>query len=93
MYLPQGIRLRQFYHMRKDEANKMLEYWATRQAAGATPFYFKNTDELVAAARRNAARPSNQAGHLVNTINDPDEEGDGDPISVSRHMADDDNCS
>lgn len=46
----------------------MLSHWSTRQAAGATPFYFTNANELAAAGRHYAkaaahaaAGPSNQS--------------------------------
>ena len=41
-YLPSGIRLRQFHHMRADVINALLQHWSERQAAGKIPFRFQN---------------------------------------------------
>jgi hypothetical protein len=49
-YLPKGVALRQYYHLRQDAVNEVLEHWTERQAAGEVPFQFK---EEIKAARKN----------------------------------------
>ncbi|KAH9069434.1 hypothetical protein EDB83DRAFT_2314458 [Lactarius deliciosus] len=45
MYLPAGVTLTQFHHIRLGDANALLKHWTTRQAAGQTPFRFKKGDK------------------------------------------------
>ena len=45
IYLPEGVRLTQFHHIRLDDANAILQYWTTRHAAGVTPFRFKKPNK------------------------------------------------
>ena len=40
-YLPAGITLTQYHHIRLAEANSLLQHWTTRQAAGQIAFRFK----------------------------------------------------
>ena len=49
-YLPKDVSLKQYYHLRQEDVNAMLEHWAQRQAAGEVPFLFK---EVVKAVRQN----------------------------------------
>lgn len=41
-YLPNGITLTQYHHIRLDDANALLQHWTQRQAAGEIPLRFKN---------------------------------------------------
>jgi hypothetical protein len=41
-YLPNGITLTQYHHIRVNDANALLQHWTQRQAAGEIPFRFKN---------------------------------------------------
>ena len=41
-YLPHGITLTQYHHIRLDNANTLLQHWTQRQAAGEVPLQFKN---------------------------------------------------
>ena len=61
MYLPEGVQLTQYHHIRRGDAEAILKHWDVRQAAGATPFYFKNTEDLNAQRRvkRAEAAPIN----------------------------------
>src|SRR6266404_1847421 len=40
-YLPAGITLTQYHHIRARDVNALLQHWTARQAAGETPFRFK----------------------------------------------------
>ena len=57
-YLPIGVTLRQFHHIRLDDANALLKHWTERQAAGEIPFWFKK----VAKANRQGGRASEDNG-------------------------------
>jgi len=39
--LPEGVALKQYYHLRREDINSILEHWAWRQAAGKVPFCFR----------------------------------------------------
>ena len=41
-YLLDGITLTQYHHIRLNDAYALLQHWTQRQAAGETPFWFKN---------------------------------------------------
>jgi hypothetical protein len=49
-YLPKQVALKQYYHIRQDEANAMIDHWTQRQAAGKVPLRFK---KVVKATRQN----------------------------------------
>jgi hypothetical protein len=74
MYLSEGIQLKQFHHIRQDEANAILKYWDTRQAAGATPFCFKSTDKATFHGKR-ASASADEA--QAQEDGDPQENGNG----------------
>jgi hypothetical protein len=40
-YLPDNVTLSQFHHIRRDDANTILQHWTNRQDAGKLPFRFK----------------------------------------------------
>lgn len=40
-YLPSGITLTQYHHIRVSDANALLQHWTARQAAGEIPFRFE----------------------------------------------------
>ena len=40
-YLPEGVALKQYYHLCWEDINSILEHWAWRQAAGKVPFCFR----------------------------------------------------
>lgn len=44
-YLPAGITLTQYHHIRLSDANALLQHWAARQAAGQIAFRFKKVNE------------------------------------------------
>ncbi|KAH9035545.1 hypothetical protein EDB85DRAFT_1889308 [Lactarius pseudohatsudake] len=44
-YLPAGVTLTQYHHICLGDANALLQHWTTRQAAGQTPFCFKQGDK------------------------------------------------
>ncbi|KAH9012877.1 hypothetical protein EDB84DRAFT_1568967 [Lactarius hengduanensis] len=45
-YLPEGVTLTQYHHIRLDDANSLLKHWIQRQAAGEIPFRFKKLDKV-----------------------------------------------
>ena len=51
-YLPAGVRLKQFHHMRADVINALLQHWSERQAAGKIPFRFRKLDKANPRAMR-----------------------------------------
>jgi hypothetical protein len=44
-YLPNGVILTQYHHIRLEDANALLKHWTQRQAAGQVPFRFKDLKE------------------------------------------------
>lgn len=54
-YLPNGVTLAQFHHIRVDDANALLKHWTQRQAAGEIPFRFKKFDKADRRGRRASA--------------------------------------
>jgi hypothetical protein len=44
-YLPAGVTLTQYHHIRLGDANSLLQHWMTRQAAGQIAFRFKKVDK------------------------------------------------
>jgi hypothetical protein len=40
-YLPEGVTLKQYYHLCKTDVELILEHWTERQAAGMVPLRFK----------------------------------------------------
>lgn len=49
-YLPETVTLKQYYHLRQEDVQELLNHWTKRQAAGEVPFDFKKE---VYPARRN----------------------------------------
>ncbi|KAI9438332.1 hypothetical protein H4582DRAFT_2057761 [Lactarius indigo] len=43
-YLPAGVTLTQYHHIRQEDVNALLKHWTQRQAAGEIPFRFKMRD-------------------------------------------------
>ena len=41
-YLPSGVTLTQYHHIRVNNVNSLLQHWTSRQTAGEIPFRFKN---------------------------------------------------
>jgi hypothetical protein len=50
MYLPEGVALKQYHHLRQEDINDLLKHWTHRQAAGEVPFCFK---KMIKAIRKN----------------------------------------
>lgn len=46
-YLPAGIILKQYHHLRSSTVNALLEHWTTRQAAGQRTFRFKRAVPVI----------------------------------------------
>jgi hypothetical protein len=44
-YLPAGVTLTQYHHIRLGDANSLLQHWTNRQAAGQIAFRFKKVDK------------------------------------------------
>ncbi|KAH9027300.1 hypothetical protein EDB84DRAFT_1563480 [Lactarius hengduanensis] len=44
-YLPEGVTLTQYHHLRLEDANALLKHWIQRQAAGKVPFRFKKVQK------------------------------------------------
>src|SRR5229473_1810042 len=40
-YLPEGVVLKQYYHLHREDVDSILEHWVRRQAAGKVPFCFR----------------------------------------------------
>ncbi|KAH9030878.1 hypothetical protein EDB85DRAFT_2146392 [Lactarius pseudohatsudake] len=80
-YLPNGITLTQYHHIRLEDANSLLKHWTQRQAAGEVPFRFKKMDK---AGRHGSARagPINQAEEDVHGGQAHEEtQGDGEGLT------------
>jgi hypothetical protein len=61
-YLPNGVTLAQFHHLRLDDANALLKHWTQRQAAGEIPFRFKKFDKADQRGKRASADEDASAG-------------------------------
>jgi hypothetical protein len=46
-YLPKKVTLKQYYHLRQEDVNAILEHWAQRQAAGKVPFRFRKAAKTI----------------------------------------------
>ncbi|KAH9009879.1 hypothetical protein EDB85DRAFT_1902660 [Lactarius pseudohatsudake] len=44
-YLPEGVTLTQYHHLRLEDANALLKHWIQRQAAGKVQFHFKKVQK------------------------------------------------
>ncbi|KAI9433116.1 hypothetical protein H4582DRAFT_2082572 [Lactarius indigo] len=44
-YLPEGVTLTQYHHIRLHDANSLLKHWIQRRAASEIPFRFKKVDK------------------------------------------------
>jgi hypothetical protein len=44
-YLPTGVTLAQYHHIRLQDANSVLQHWTARQVAGQIAFRFKTVDD------------------------------------------------
>jgi hypothetical protein len=50
MYLPEGVALKQYHHLRQEDINNLLKHWTHRQAASEVPFRFK---KMIKAIQKN----------------------------------------
>jgi hypothetical protein len=76
MYLPEGIELTQFHHFQKDEANSLLDHWATRQDAGAASLRFKSTTKATRHGKRPAAAAAADGAEIEEDKDSPENNGD-----------------
>jgi hypothetical protein len=60
-YLPTGVTLTQYHHIRLEDANALLEHWTQRQAAGEISFRFRKIEK----ANRDGKRESAEVGASV----------------------------
>jgi hypothetical protein len=74
IYLPEGIRLTQFHHFRKDDANMLLQHWTTRKDAGAVVFRFKSTARAAYRGKRAPARAG--GAEIEEDIDSPENDGE-----------------
>ncbi|KAH9031104.1 hypothetical protein EDB85DRAFT_2146272 [Lactarius pseudohatsudake] len=72
-YLPAGVTLTQYHHIRLRDANDLLQHWTTRQAAGQIPFRFKKGDN---SRQSNAADEAGLDG-IRNVLPEEGSQGDG----------------
>lgn len=72
-YLPKGVILTQYYHLRQEDVNAILEHWTRRQAAGKVPFRFRKVAKAIRQQERNSEE--NDAGAGMG----PGEEAEEDP--------------
>ena len=70
--------LRQFHHIRQEEANALLEHWTQRQAAGEAPLRFRKVAKAI--PQDNLALEDNCPPEEGNDEGDvqPDREPEGD---------------
>jgi len=43
-YLPRGVNLTQYHHLRLQDADELLKHWIRRHACGEVPFRFKKPE-------------------------------------------------
>jgi hypothetical protein len=85
-YLPPGIALTQFHHIRLSDANALLQHWTARQAAGQIAFRFKKVDNT-----SRQPNPAPTAGGASADIGPGNREQDLDGIKkVQAHGGDND---
>ncbi|KAN0121378.1 hypothetical protein V8E52_003274 [Russula decolorans] len=46
-YLPKKVTLKQYYHLRQDDVNAILDHWTKRQADGKVPLSFKKEAKAI----------------------------------------------
>lgn len=56
--MPEGVFLKQYYHLRQADVNAMLEHWTQRQAASKIPFLFR---KAIRAIRKKRTREENNS--------------------------------
>lgn len=61
-YLPDGVTIAQFHHIRVDNVNAILKHWTQRQAAGAIPFRFRKVDKADRLSRRSSGEDNASTG-------------------------------
>lgn len=61
-YLPEGVTLTQYHHIRLGDANALLQHWTTRQAAGEIGCRFKKVDKTSRQSRGDVSPGEHQGG-------------------------------
>jgi hypothetical protein len=71
-YLPEGITLKQFHHLKAEDATSILAHWMKRRDKGKVPFRFKKIDK--ATQRKQANSDSGGACSREEELPEEDEE-------------------
>ncbi|KAF8260220.1 hypothetical protein EI94DRAFT_1706471 [Lactarius quietus] len=80
-YLPAGVTLMQYHHIRLGDANALLQHWTTRQAAGQIPFHFKDV-----AKTSQHSEPALRRGGVSANISHGNREEDPDGIQGAQEQ-------
>jgi hypothetical protein len=84
-FLPEGITLKQFHHLRVKDATSILEHWMNRRAKGKTPFRFKEMDKSARRERANSdgGGAGGQQEELPKKVQEAQAQGKNDDSSES----------
>ena len=80
-YLPAGVTLTQYHHIRLGDANSLLQHWTTRQAAGLIPFCFKKVAKIA-----QQSEPALRCREVPSNINHGNGEKDSDGIQEAQEQ-------
>jgi hypothetical protein len=80
-YLPAGVTLTQYHHIRLGDANALLQHWTARQAAGLIPFRFKKVAKI-----SQQSEPALRRREVPTNINHGNGEKDPDGIQAAQEQ-------
>jgi hypothetical protein len=60
-YLPKKVTLKQYYHLRQNDVNAILDHWTKRQADGKVPLSFKKEAKAIQQKKRTSEENSSDA--------------------------------
>jgi hypothetical protein len=69
-YLPSGITLTQYHHIRARDVNALLQHWMARQAAGEIPFRFKKVVDTSSQQRQHPGANGDNPADVKNGMED-----------------------
>jgi hypothetical protein len=76
--LPKQVTLTQYHHIRRQDANAILEHWTRRQAAGKVPFQFRKVGKAIQKHKPASEESDADAGMGPSEEAEEDPQGDDD---------------
>lgn len=88
--MPKGVALKQYYHLRREEVNSILEHWVQRQAAGKVPFRFRKMADAIQQNERASEDDSN--ADMVPGEETEEDLSDNSDSQTEGHASQEDGC-